>query len=306
MLSGRDLGTPAGIAAAVLSALLLSGCVTASGCDAACNPDERFPPGLVRFAERHVGGVVDGRDGFAIRYRDGRLHDNAEAATYLGALARPADVIVTANRGTLTGRLIPGYFTHSAAWLGTEAQLRDLGAWQDPAIRPLHDDIRAGKLVIEATSRGVHLSASADLLDADRVLLARPGGDAGLSRSARRDAVIALAKRIGTPFDFHFDVTTPGELFCVELLQRSIPSLDLPEETLYGRPTIKPVALAEAVFRRDGGLSFLAYLKGSRKGFQGVSRDDLRAELDEARRKAAERAGCGGATDTAQAAAARR
>lgn len=283
-----------GVLAAILLALVLSGCGSASvGCSTTCNPDERFPPGVVRFAERHVEAVVAG-GGRGARYRDGRLLGNREAADYIATLAQPADIIATANRGTLSGRLIPGYFTHSAAYLGTEAQLRALGLWEHPAIKPLHADILAGKKVIHASDKDVHLASLTDVLDADRVLLVRPGGEQGLSRRDRRKSVVALASRMGMPFDFHFDATTPHELFCVELIQRSIPTIKLDVETIYGRPTIKPVAIAEAVFRSDSNLSFVTYLKGSKGGFQGVSREDLRGELAEAEAKDMERAGCGG------------
>lgn len=283
----------------MLLAVLLASCGSlSSGCSATCNPDERFHPGVVRFAERHVEAVAAG-GGAGIRYRDGRLMGNREASDYVSTLAQPADIMATTNRGTLVGRLIPGYFTHSAAYLGTEGQLRALGVWQHPAIKPLHSDIAAGKVVIHANQEGVHLAKLADVLDTDRVLLARPGGEHGLSRRLRRESVIALASRVGMPFDFHFDATTPDELFCVELIQRSMPTIRLDVETIYGRPTIKPVAIAEAVFKVDSNLSFVSYLKGTKGGFHGVSKEDLQRELAEAEAKDMERAGCGGTATAA-------
>lgn len=286
-------GTLLAIVVAMASVLLLPACTTTSGdCSLPCNPDERFPAGLVRFAEKHVD-ALDGA-GPSIRLRRGRLEGSVEAAEYVSELARPGDVIATTNRGALTAQLIPGYFTHTAAYVGTERQLRALGIWDHRAVRPLHAEIRAGKVAIEATGEGVHLSPVAKLLDADRFLLARPGGTDGLSSARRRDAVLALISRLGLPFDYHFDAATSGALFCVELLQRSIPELKLPNETIYGRPTIKPVSLAEAVFRPSAPLGFVVYLKGDKDGFQGVSREDLQKELIDARARELQRAGCGG------------
>jgi hypothetical protein len=284
----------------LIAAGMLSGCATTSGDCTPCNPDERFPPGLVRFAEKHIDRLEGTRR--TVRYRSGRLEGSVEAVQYVASLARSGDVLASTNRGTLTAQLIPGYFTHSAAIVGTPAELRQLGIWDHPAIRPLQPRIAAGEIVIEATNEGVHLSKLEVFLDTDRVLLARPGGGNGLSAARRRDIVLALVSRLGTPFDLHFDASTDDALFCVELLQRAIPEVDLPLETIYGRPTIKPVAIADAVFRTSAPLGFVAYLKGGKGGFQGVSKADLQAELQDARRLQQERAGCGGAQETGRAA----
>lgn len=279
----------------LLTAALAS---TVSGCSST-SPDEHIPAGLIRLAERQAEPFSRLVEKFEFRW--GRLYGNREARQELLGVLEPGDVIAVSNRGTLAANLIPGFFTHSAAYVGTEAQLRALGIWDDPALAPHHAAIRDGRIIIEAVNDGVTLSKPEKVLDTDRVLAARPGGPAGTAIRERRRSVIALLERFGTPFDFHFDASTPEKLFCVELLQQSIPALRLPVEEVYGRPTIKPVSIAESLFRPGSDVAFLLYIKGSRDGFQSVSKEDLRRELAEAREKARERCNCGDAAEAATA-----
>ncbi|MBX3531941.1 MAG: hypothetical protein KF849_15135 [Rhizobiaceae bacterium] len=289
----------AGAIAMVLLSSLLAGCVTASRCNTACNPEERVPAGLVRLAEKKAEPLSRAAD--KVHFRAGRLYGNHEAAEYLMAQMQPGDVLAVSNRGTLAAKLIPGFFTHTAAYVGNERQLRSLGLWTDPAVVPHHDAIRAGRVIIEAVNNGVVLSLPNAVFDTDRIVVARPGGADGGSPEQRRAAVAALLSRMGTPFDFHFDASTDDELFCVEFLQCSIPALRLPVETVYGRPTIKPVALAEAVFEDRSNLAFVAYLKGP-----GRFERRTAVRIGRGAARSPERAGCDGASTTRSSASARR
>jgi hypothetical protein len=296
----KTFAVPRATARALGLSLVMSlspGWASATDGAGACNPDERLPVGIARLAARVVEAVADDFEGLSIRYRSGLLRDDADAVEHVAALARPADVMVTANRGTLASRLIPGFFTHAAAYFGSERQLRALGIWNHRSIRPLQAEIRAGKVVIQATERGVHLSTLESLLDTDRLLLARPGGADGLSPARRRQIVVALAASLGAPYDFGFDATTPDKLFCAELLQRAIPELSLPVTTIYGQRTIKPVVIAEAVVTRRSNLAFVTYIQGGEGGFERFSRADLRFDLAEARRAEERQANCSGAQD---------
>lgn len=257
-------GVPAGWLlriCAVFLALALGGCVTkTASISKEPNPDEIFPQALVDLAEPYaktVGLAVE-----KVEFRSGHLYGNRAFLRHVTRRFEPLDIVAVSNAGSLASRLIPGYFTHSAAYVGTEAELRRLGVWDNKHVRPHHAEIRAGKIMIESTNNGVHLSTPEFVFDTDRVVVARPGGRAGLSPSRKRDALIELFRLIGTEFDFHFDSGEKETLFCIELIQQAVPDIRLERKIIYGRETIKPVAVARGVFEPSANLAFMGYYKG--------------------------------------------
>ncbi len=200
-----------------------------------------------------------GRD---MALRPGHLARHPEALAALADEVQPLDILMVSTRQHLTGNVLPGYFNHAALVLGSEADLRALGLWSDPAILPLREAVRAGgTLAIEASGAAVAPVPLARLADADGIAVLRP---AGLARAERRAAVLRLTGHIGTPFDFRFDMATPGCLFCTELVDVTLPGLSLPRREVAGRQTIVPDDVARLAL--DGGaLGLAAFLYADRK-----------------------------------------
>lgn len=191
----------------------------------------------------------------------GALTGNAEAAAHIVATARPLDLLLFANKTYIGGRFVPGRFTHSAIYLGTEPELRALGLWNDPAIRPLHADIRAGRILLEAFRPVVRLIEPQVPFETDSVAILRPA----LTRAQRREAARRGVSKLGVPFDYYFDDRTPDALACTELIQYAIPWIPFDETIAYGRPAVMPDAMVAQAIRGEG-LRLVEHVRGTADG----------------------------------------
>lgn len=198
-----------------------------------------------------------GRD---MALRPGHLAQHPAALATLREEVQPLDILLVATRQHLTGNLLPGYFNHAALVLGSEADLRALGLWSDPAILPLQDAIRAGGVaVIEANGAAVAAVPLAAAANADGIAVLRPTG-----AIARHAALRTLVGHLGTPFDFRFDAATPGCLFCTELVDVTLPALHLPRREIAGRQTIIPDDVARSAIE-ERALRLVDFLYADRQ-----------------------------------------
>lgn len=211
-----------------------------------------------------------------VKLRPGWLEDDPEAWTALLDRARPLDVILIGNDSRLSGLSGPGLFGHAAIYLGTEAQLRALGIWDDPAVVPFHPDIRKGKVAIEALDIDVHLSGPPALFETDHMALLRPRA---ISAARKRTAAIALFREIGAPFDFHFDNGDPSQIYCTELIDRVLPELRLPAREIYGRELILPDDVAARVLTGEVPMDLVLFIRGYPVGWRSLGENDLAALL---------------------------
>lgn len=191
----------------------------------------------------------------------GTLTGKQEAFDHIVATARPLDLMLFANKTYIGGRFVPGRFTHSAIYLGTEAELRAIGLWNDPAFRPLQDDIRAGKIILEAFRPVVRLIEPEVILQTDSVAILRPKLDTAKRREAARRGV----SRLGAPFDFWFDNRTRDTLACTELIQYAMPWIAFDETVSYGRPAVMPDAMVAQAIRGEG-VTFIEHVRGVKDG----------------------------------------
>lgn len=237
-----------------------------------CDSPAVYPPIVVALADPLAEPI--GRAINSSPPRTGYLATPAAQKAVLDVL-RPLDIVDLSSRGRLSSQFLPGLFTHVAIYLGTEAQLRALGAWADPRIVPQQAAIRAGAIFVESDADGVHLSPAEAVLNTDAVVVMRPR----LSRAARRAAAGGFAARLGEPFDFHFDDATPDVVYCTELVNQVLPGLALPTRHLYGRETILPedIVLQTAVGKSQ--LDLVAYFTGTPEGWRRATRAALVADL---------------------------
>ncbi len=301
--AGRDgvaMAARVALAALLLPLLLpLAGCVGLPGAGgapgdaaaadplAACCVDvERWPPLLVAAAD--PAAPLVGRTIGSVVWRPGALAGEPGARAALLGHLKPLDIVLNSHRGRLSNHALPGLFAHAAAYLGTEAELRAAGVWDDPRVVPHHAAIRAGRSFIEADKDGVHLSAAEGILDADRVAVVRPC----LARpERRRTALTAYFAAVGGPFDFNFDARTADRVFCAELVHRVLADVDVPERPAYGRTVVVPDEFAKAAATAGSGVSFVLYLRGGPGGWEQVPRAGLVADLAAAWAPPSRRAG---------------
>lgn len=192
----------------------------------------------------------------------GLLAGLSEAQSHISSRAQPFDILVFSSKSQMSSRMLAGWFTHSAIYFGTEAQLKALGLWSHPAVKPHQAAIRAGKIIAESNPEGVHLSSLADILnEKDAVALLRPD----ISRAAKSKALDVALSAIGSRFDHYYDLETCDEYACSELICKSLPSLNFPVREIYGRWMLVPDDIAARAIRGEG-LQLVDYVRATRNG----------------------------------------
>jgi len=189
----------------------------------------------------------------------GTLTGKTEAAAAIVSHLRPLDIMVVGSTSYQLGRMVPGRFTHAVVYIGTEAELRAAGMWHLPELVPYHDEIRAGKTIIQSASPDVHLMTPDKAFERDRVLAIRPS----LSASERRVAMRRLLGAMGKPFNFNMAIDPTGETFaCTSLIDYAMPSLGFQRRSLYGVETVMPDDIAAQTIRGEK-LQFVTYVLGN-------------------------------------------
>lgn len=238
-----------------------------------CLNSETYPRPLIAIADP-IAPLI-GRTVGAIVMREGYLqHPEAQAAVM--ERVRPLDLVIASSKGRLSGHALPGVFSHVVIYLGTEAQLKSLGMWDDPVVVPFHEEIRAGRVFIESDSPGVHLSSAETVLHTDAVAILRPDIT---KKSRKRAAMRELYGRIGKDFDFRFDNSTTDQIYCAELANIAMPELKMPTRLLYGRRAVVPNDVVALAATGGGHLALVAYVRGRKEGWKVASTKQLLLDL---------------------------
>lgn len=232
-------------------------------------------PALLRFAEENSAAVPLKLRSAKLRAAYIEADPEAQAALMQGA--QPMDVIVTRNASRLSGQLGLGYFGHAGLYLGTEAELRALGIWDHPRLRPYHEAIRGGAVFAEATETGVHLSSAREMLEADTAVRLRPEG---FGRACRQNGALDAFALLGRGFDYHFSLNDgDDELFCTEMVATVLPQLRLPEREMYGRKVILPDEIVAHALAGRLPLDLARGVQGYQTGWRYLEAEALAARI---------------------------
>lgn len=227
-------------------------------------------------------GVARWAGNVRVRRHGEALISTAQARELTGTL-QPGDVLLQRREWYLTNAGIPGFWTHAALYIGTEAERTDF--FDDPDVLAwvqeqghatfaalLHarhpDAYMASKVldagnparVLEAIAEGVVFTSIEHSAAADSMAALRPR----LSKQERAVALLGAFGYAGRPYDYDFDFGTDAALVCSELIYKSYqPSagtrgLELPLEVVTGRLMMTPNDMARhfAGDRLDGSRPF--------------------------------------------------
>jgi len=151
---------------------------------------------------------------------------------------RPGDLVFRRRYGNFTNNFVPGFWTHSAIYLGSADDLRQMGMDGSPPVEAyLRRHPNAPSSVLEARAVGVIVSPLTAVMDADNILVLRP-----LLPPKQVAGAIARAMTFrGRPYDYDFDATTPDKLTCAELLWRAYgQALGVGPHEHFGRRQVLP------------------------------------------------------------------
>lgn len=184
---------------------------------------------------------------------------------------QPGDVIVTRHAKALTNLFIPGFWPHSAFYIGTEKQREAAGIKVSPDIR----ERWSGDIcVLEARKDGVRLRPLSETFSIDVFVVVRPN----LKPESIAEAIERALQHEGKMFNFDFDFFNSDRVVCTEVVYRGydgVEGLKFPLRDRAGRKTLSAEDLLDfaldaetfspvAIFGVDGCRNTVVYGDGVR------------------------------------------
>ncbi|NUQ46485.1 MAG: hypothetical protein HUU22_10675 [Phycisphaerae bacterium] len=203
--------------------------------------------------------------------REGMI--SPEQVEALRSRLRPGDILVERRNWYLSNAFLPGFWKHSALYVGGVEGLLAAGVADDPAVVPLlpalaepdHDGHR--REVLEAVSEGVIFTSMEESMGgADAVAVLRPR----LPPEEIRRALVRALSQHGKPYDFDFDFFSTDRLVCTEVIfQAYQESIRIPLAEVLGRRTLPPGDLLrmwdEGRRKGEGPFEFVAFYDGDER-----------------------------------------
>lgn len=214
--------------------------------------------------------------------RDGKALIEPAQVVQLRARLKPGDILLERRNWFLSNAFLPGYWPHSALYLGTAQDLQQLGVDRDPRVQKhwaeftRRDDNGHERAVIESVSEGVvFTSLEHSVGEADAAAFLRPR----LPPARLREAIARAFSHSGKPYDFEFDFFSTDKLVCTELVFRSYDGdIEFPLVTIMGTKTLPAIELVRKFSAERGQpgaqFDFVAFLDGDERAgrarFAGV------------------------------------
>jgi hypothetical protein len=185
----------------------------------------------------NLSSLLFGNAAGLVETRRGKLEADAQLLERLTGTVQAGDVLLEKTPFRLTDAFIPGHWGHVAVWVGSEAELRQLGIWEHPVVRPYQGNIRAGRGVVEALRSGVQMNTLKHFMNIDDLALLRAKR---LSAAERVEVILQTLRQVGKEYDFNFDVESTDRIVCSELVYHAYGDVPWPTARHLGRVTISP------------------------------------------------------------------
>jgi len=170
----------------------------------------------------------------------------------IAALLQPGDIMLEKKTGTVPDLLIPGYWGHTALWLGSDEYLQRAGVYDSGRNKVSYFEanehrkyIAQGRCVLEAVFTGVILNNLRHFTYCNAVAVLRLKDRYVPAGQTREQALATILKRglyhAGQDYDFWFNVNSHNRIVCSELVFQAFPkTITWPTVNLINRPTISP------------------------------------------------------------------
>lgn len=224
----------------------------------------------------YTGSKVFGNVAGSFQSRHGILFKDKIFIEEMETAMQPLDVLLEKTPFRLTDQFIPGYWGHAAIYIGNEAQLKELGIWDDPIVMKFHKRIKTGKVIVEALRSNVEINSMKHFSDIDDFALLRPKD---LTNDEKKKMITKALRQVGKKYDFGFDVESSKTIVCSELHYRIFINVPFQTSKILGRDTISVDQVAQAALRENFFEVKELYLGGKRQDGQISQRfDDLITE----------------------------
>lgn len=178
---------------------------------------------------------------------------------------QPGDILVQRRNWHMTNIGIPGFWPHTALYVGTpthlDAYFRELDLQPMDTIKALYPEVFQAlqsfdedgfpKCVIESIRPGVVFQSLETSAKCDYLGVIRPN----LSKTEKFEALLSAFSHAGKPYDLNFDFTTDNELVCSELVYKAFKScgkLPFVPEVVNGRLLLPPNRMVEQAIENMG------------------------------------------------------
>ncbi len=233
------------------------------------------------------GGYYRASSAVSTLIGDTKIREPKRGAALIGAAdlaalrprLQPGDILIERRNWYLSNAFLPGYWPHSALYVGTADDLRALGLDQDPRVAPhlakfaQSDAAGHAPACIEAISEGVvFTTVEHSIGEADSVAVLRPR----LTREERKEIIARAFSHAGKPYDFDFDFFSSDKLVCTEVVYRACSGMiDFPLSDILGRKTLPALEIVRHWTAPEGAakLEFVAFLDGDDRTGACTERD---------------------------------
>jgi hypothetical protein len=141
-----------------------------------------------------------------------------EICSQLAHILKPGDVIITRHDLVASNLFLPGYWPHSALYIGSEEERDALGIKLDDAIKKRW----SGKIrTLEAQKDGVLFRPLNETLKVDELVIIRPD----LNSSELAEGLERVCQHEGKGYNFDFDFFSSNRLVCTEVIYRAFDGL---------------------------------------------------------------------------------
>ncbi|MDR0735667.1 MAG: hypothetical protein LBF51_02340 [Zoogloeaceae bacterium] len=206
----------------------------------------------LRRESAHFSSMLFGNTVGLVETRHGKLYQQSAIEKDVASVLRAGDILLEKTPFRLTDAFIPGHWGHVAIWIGTEAELKELGLWEHPLVVPHQAAIRAGRGVVEALRSGVEINTLARFLNVDDLAVVRM---VDLPLEKKRTALLETLRHVGKAYDFNFDVESTDRIFCSKLIYLAYGDTGWPTSRFLNRFTISPDNIAQRAAETQGPLA---------------------------------------------------
>jgi len=183
--------------------------------------------------------------------------DRKTNAKLLLPYLQPYDIILLRSPHHLTEKLIPGYFGHSAIWLGPELTKPLISVDKQNNDKQISDI--SMKSAIEVLRTGVKISSLEEFADGEDFLVLRLKD---LSLTQKQNILINIRKQLKKAYDFNFDIESPAAVSCTELVFLAYDFVDWQVRYTWFRYTISPIDLGLTALKNHN-FEFPAFIRNS-------------------------------------------
>lgn len=176
----------------------------------------------------------------------------------------PGDILLVRKEYALTNYFLPGYWPHSALYVGDALTVQSMGLHQHSHVAPRWqrflqcDQPNCGR-VIEAMKDGVQIRRLDSPFKSDSILVIRPR----LNPDSIKLALTRAFFHEGKEYDFSFDFSASQRMVCTEVIYRAfdgIEGLQFPLSLRAGRMTLAALELVQIAMQEKQLEVFATYI----------------------------------------------